>query len=184
MRHFVFLAFVNMAASDLHALQAVLLLPLERLGEVRRCAISLTPISVLIGGLLSENEGGHLALRPWPPLKEWERCLRLSRNCGRHRFGRLIRPESLLLHLKRKPFFHRLLWELRRSHERGVNRFGQHVKGLSEFPDILWPVILQFGDHIGCCRRFLYFAFNKWLLTSLSSRPVHSRPSGQFPESS
>jgi hypothetical protein len=32
----VFLAFVNMAASDLHALQAALLLPPERLGEVRR----------------------------------------------------------------------------------------------------------------------------------------------------
>jgi hypothetical protein len=33
-------------------------------------------------------------------------------------------------------------------------------------------------------RRFLYFAFDKWLLTSFSSRPVHGRPSGQFPESS
>ncbi len=59
-----------MAASDLHALQAALLLPPERLGEVRRRAISPAPISVLIGGLLSENEGGQLALRPWPPLKE------------------------------------------------------------------------------------------------------------------
>ncbi len=68
--HFVFLAFVNMAASDLHALQAALLFPPERLGEVRRRAISRTPISVLIGGLLSENEGGQLALRPRPPLKE------------------------------------------------------------------------------------------------------------------
>jgi hypothetical protein len=68
--HFVFLAFVNMAASDLHALQAALLLPPERLGEFRRSAISHTPISVLIGGLLSENEGGQLALRPRPPLKE------------------------------------------------------------------------------------------------------------------
>ncbi len=67
---FVFLTFVNMAFSDLHALQAALLLPLERLGEVRRCAISRTPISVLIGGLLSENEAGQLALRPRPPLKE------------------------------------------------------------------------------------------------------------------
>ncbi len=52
----MFLAFVNMAASDLHTLQATLLLPPERLGEVRRRAISRTPISVLIGGLLSENE--------------------------------------------------------------------------------------------------------------------------------
>jgi hypothetical protein len=59
-----------MAASDLHALQAVLLLPPERLGEVRRCAISRTPISVLIGGLLSENEVGQLALAPRLPLEE------------------------------------------------------------------------------------------------------------------
>jgi hypothetical protein len=53
-----------MAASDLHALQAALLLPPERLGEVRRHAISRTPISVFVGGLLSENEAGQLALRP------------------------------------------------------------------------------------------------------------------------
>ncbi len=70
LRHFVILAFVNMTASDLHALQAALLLPPERLGEVRRRAISRTPISVLIEGLLSENEGGQVALRPPPPLKE------------------------------------------------------------------------------------------------------------------
>jgi hypothetical protein len=59
-----------MASSDLHALQAALLLLPERLGEVRRRAISRTPISVLIGGLLSENEAGQLTLRPRPPLKE------------------------------------------------------------------------------------------------------------------
>jgi hypothetical protein len=59
-----------MAASDLHALQAVLLLPPERLGEVRCHAISRTPISVLIGGLLSKNEAGQLDLLPQPPLKE------------------------------------------------------------------------------------------------------------------
>jgi hypothetical protein len=46
--------------------------------------------------------------------------------------------------------------------------------GLREFPDILSPVILQFGAHIGdaslCVeislisrRRFLYFAFGKQL---------------------
>jgi hypothetical protein len=70
LRHFLFLAFVNMAASDLHALQAALLLPLERLGEVRHQAISRTPISFLIGGLLSKNEASQLALRPRPPLKE------------------------------------------------------------------------------------------------------------------
>jgi hypothetical protein len=59
-----------MAASDLHALQAALSLPPERLGEVCHRAISRTPISVLKGGLLRENEAGQLALRPWPPLKE------------------------------------------------------------------------------------------------------------------
>jgi hypothetical protein len=48
--------------------------------------------------------------------------------------------------------------------------------GLSEFPDILLLVILHFGSHISdrglcvkisligrCRRRFLYFAFDKWL---------------------
>ncbi len=84
--------------------QAALLLPPERLGEVRRRAIFRTPISALLGGLLSENEGGQLSLRSWPPLKQWERCLRLSKNRGRHRFGHLICPESLLLHLQGKPF--------------------------------------------------------------------------------
>ncbi len=59
-----------MASSDLLALQAALLLLPERLGEVRRRTISRTPISVLIEGLLNENEGGQLALRPRPPLKE------------------------------------------------------------------------------------------------------------------
>jgi hypothetical protein len=59
-----------MAASDLHTLQAALLLPLERLGEVRRRAISRTPLPALLGGLLSENEGGQLSLRPQPPLKQ------------------------------------------------------------------------------------------------------------------
>ncbi len=174
MRHFLFLAFVNMAANDLHALKAALSLPTERLGEVRRRAISRTPISVLIGGLLSKNEAGQLALRLRPPLKEWERCLRHSKNRGRHHFGHLTHPESLLLYLQGKPFFHpsgRLLWELRRSHQSSVNPSGRHAKGLSEFPDILSPVILQFGGHIGdgslCFKiflighRFLYFACDK-----------------------
>jgi hypothetical protein len=96
------------AASNLHALQAALSLPPERLSEVRRRVISRTH---------------HL-----------------------------------------------------RSHESGVNPSGRHAKGLSEFPDILSPVILQFGGHIGdaslCVEisligrlrhRFLYFAFDKWL---------------------
>ncbi len=43
----MFLAFVNVAASDLHTLQAALLLPPECLGEVRRRAISRTPIPAL-----------------------------------------------------------------------------------------------------------------------------------------
>jgi hypothetical protein len=30
-----------------------------------------------------------------------------------------------------------------------LNRSGRQVKGLSELPDILSPVILQFGSHIG-----------------------------------
>jgi hypothetical protein len=138
-----------------------------------------TPISVPIGGLLSENKAGQLSLHPRPPLKQRERCLRLSKILGHHRFGRLIRPESLLFHLQGKPFVNipgRLLLELCRSHESGVNRSGRHVKGLSKFPDVLLPVILQFGGHIGdgslCVkisligrrrRRFLYFAFDKRL---------------------
>ncbi len=70
LRHSVFLAFVNMAASDLHALQGALLLPLECLGEVRRCAISRSPIPALLGGFLSKNEAGQLTLCPRPPLKQ------------------------------------------------------------------------------------------------------------------
>jgi hypothetical protein len=58
-----------MAASNLHALQAALSLPPERLGEVRRRARTPTP-PALLGGLLSENEGGQLSLRPRPPLKQ------------------------------------------------------------------------------------------------------------------
>ncbi len=188
-----------MASSDLHALQAALLLPPERLGEVHRCAISHTPISVLIEGLLSENEAGQLALRPRPPLKQWECCLRLSKNRRRHRFGHLTRPELLLLHLQGKPFYHPpgwLLRELRRSHESSVNHSGRHVMGLSEFPDILLPVILQFGGHIGdenlCVEislighcRYLYFAFDKRLyLHPRQGLVMVQRPSKQFPESS
>jgi hypothetical protein len=70
LRHFLFLAFVNMATSDLHALQAALSLLPERLGKVRHRAISRNPISVLIEGLLSENESGQLSLRPRLPLKQ------------------------------------------------------------------------------------------------------------------
>jgi hypothetical protein len=62
--HFVFLAFHSMAAGNVHALQAVLLLPSEHLSKVRRYASSRTPILALLGGLRSENEAGQLALCP------------------------------------------------------------------------------------------------------------------------
>jgi hypothetical protein len=52
-----------MAASDIHALQAALSLPPEHLGEVRHYGISRTPIPAHLGGLLSMNEAGQLALR-------------------------------------------------------------------------------------------------------------------------
>jgi hypothetical protein len=61
LRHFVVLAFVNMAASDL---QAALSLPPERLGEVHLRDISHTPLPSLLGGLLSKNEAGQFALFP------------------------------------------------------------------------------------------------------------------------
>ncbi len=128
----------------------------------------------LLGGLLSENEAGQLALRPRPPLKQWERFLRLSKNRGHHHFGRLTHPASVLLHLQGKPFVDTpgwLLKELRHSHKSGVNRSGRHIMGLSEFPDSLLPVILHFGSDIGdgslcdeislirCCRRSFFYVF-------------------------
>ncbi len=101
----------------------------------------------------SEREWGRPARSLPPlPLKEWECCLRLLKNRSRHRFGCLTRPELLLLHLQGKPFFHppgQLLWEFCHSHESGVNHSSWHIIGLREFPDILLPVILQVGDHIG-----------------------------------
>ncbi len=187
-----------MVAGNLHALQSELLLLLEHLGKVHRRAISRTPISALPGGLLSENEAGQRALRPWPPLKEWECCLKLSKNRGRHCFGRLARPESLLLHLKGKPFGCPP-WPtfLRASGypESGVNHSGWHVMGLSQFPDTLSPVILHFSSNISdrsisceiyliCRWRFSYFAFWWTIISSFSSRPGHGKPSGQFLESS
>jgi hypothetical protein len=186
-----------MVTGDLHALQAGLLLPLERLSEVRCRAISGTPISALPGGLLSENEAGQLALHPRPPLKEWECCLKLSKNHSCHRFGRLAHPELLLLRLKGKLFgCPPWMTSLRGSGypESDMNRSGRHVIGLSEFPDTLLPVILHFGSHIGdrsiCgkislirCRCFSYFAFWWTIISSFSSRRGHGRPSGKFPES-
>jgi hypothetical protein len=159
-----------MAASDLYAVQAALLLPPECLGEVRRRAISRTPIPDLLGGLLSKNEGGQLSLRPRLPLKRWEHCLRPSKSRGRHRFGHLIHSESLLLHLQGKPFVNtpsRLLWELRHSHASGINRAGWHVMGLSEFPAVSST-----------------FSSDKTLISAFSSWPGYDRPPEQFPESS
>jgi hypothetical protein len=49
--HFLFLAFLNMAAGDLHALQAALLLPPECLGKVCCRAIFRTPIAALLESL-------------------------------------------------------------------------------------------------------------------------------------
>jgi hypothetical protein len=59
-----------MVAGDLPALQAALLLPLERLAEVHRHAISHTPIPAILGGLLSKKEAGQLALHPRLTLKQ------------------------------------------------------------------------------------------------------------------
>ncbi len=104
-----------MAAGDVQALRAALSLPLECLGKVCCCAISRTPISALLAGLLTGNEAGQLALCPQPTHKQWELCLRLSKSCSRHVFSRLAHPESLILHLQVKPFGHplgQLLWEL------------------------------------------------------------------------
>ncbi len=92
----MFLAFHSMAAGDIHSLQATLLLPLEHLCEVRRRVISRTHIPAILGGLLSKNEAGQLATCPQSTHTQRERCLRLSKNRGRHRFSRLIHPESHL----------------------------------------------------------------------------------------
>ncbi len=62
--HFLFLAFLNMAAGYLHSLQATLLLPPERLDKVCCRAIFRTPIAALLESLLSESEAGQLALAP------------------------------------------------------------------------------------------------------------------------
>ncbi len=148
---------------------------------------------------LPEREWRRPARTSPPSASQRVRMLsqRLSRNRGRHRFGRLIRPESLLLHLKGKPFFYRLLWELRCSHERGVTVLANTSRAWASFltfsgwsfsnsaaisaMEVLFVKISLIGRRR---RRFLYFAFDKRVLTSFSSRPVHGRPSEQFPESS
>ncbi len=92
----MFSAFHSMAASDVHALQATLLLLLKHLREVCRCAVSRTPIPALLGDLLSKNEADQLATCSQPTHTLWKCCRRLSQNRGRHRFSRLTHPESLL----------------------------------------------------------------------------------------
>ncbi len=163
-----------MAASDLHALQAVLLLPSERLGKVRRRAISRIPIPALLGSLLSKNKAGQLVVQPRLTHKQWECCLRSSRNHGRHRrlpHGSRIAPSS---------YPSEAVWSstwptsssARGPRESGVSCSGRHDMGLSEFPDSLLPVILHFSGNIGdgsLCSgislihhrrcRFSYFAF-------------------------
>ncbi len=69
-RIFGVLAFLSMAASDVHALQAALLLLPEHPGEVHCLAISCTPIPGLLEGLLSENEAGQLTILPQPSHKQ------------------------------------------------------------------------------------------------------------------
>jgi hypothetical protein len=57
------LSFFYQFAADRDTLFAALVLPPECLGEVRRRAISRTPLLILLGGLLSEGESGQLSLR-------------------------------------------------------------------------------------------------------------------------
>jgi hypothetical protein len=66
----MFLAFLSIAACDVHALQAGLLLPPELLGKVRPRAISHAPIHALVGVLLSKSEAGQLALCPQPTYQQ------------------------------------------------------------------------------------------------------------------
>ncbi len=69
----------------------------------------------------------------------------MSRNRGGHSYDHLARPESLLLRLQGK-LFGSTSWPTALSaggsHQRGANRFGWHIMGLSKFPDTLSPVIL------------------------------------------
>ncbi len=151
-----------MASSNIHALQAALLLPPERLSEVHRRAISRTPISVLIEGLLSKNEAGQLALCP----------RRLSNNenvvSDCQRIAAAI--ASATSHVLNCSFF----ISKENCFFTHLADFFESVMGLREFCDILSLVILQFGGHIGneslCVEislisrrhhRFFYFAFDK-----------------------
>ncbi len=136
-----------MAASNLNTLQAALLLLLERLGEVCRRAFSRAP---------------HPSSSRRPPEWEWGRPAHSSPLAASQTVRTLSQTvkESRPPHTfwitpsssPRKTVFHppgRLLWELRHSHESGVNHSGRHFMGLREFSDILSAVIVQFSRHIG-----------------------------------
>jgi hypothetical protein len=63
--HFVFLVFLNMAASDFNTLRAALSSLPEHLSEIRSHDVVRTPLQLLLGDLLGEGEAGQLALHPW-----------------------------------------------------------------------------------------------------------------------
>jgi hypothetical protein len=65
-RTFTSMFFLDDSTADRGALFAALISPPERLGEVRRCAISRTPLPILQGGLLGDGEHRQLSLRLQP----------------------------------------------------------------------------------------------------------------------
>ncbi len=56
------ICFLDMSPASRHTLLTVLVSLVDRLGEVRRCAISGILLLCLLGGLLGEGEAGQLAL--------------------------------------------------------------------------------------------------------------------------
>jgi hypothetical protein len=61
-----FKEFFDGLVADSDTLFAALVSQPERLGEVRRRAISRTPLPILLRGLLGEGEAGKLSLHLWP----------------------------------------------------------------------------------------------------------------------
>ncbi len=59
---FYFKGFFDRPAANCDTLFAVLVLLPKRLGEVRRCTLSRTPLPILPRGLLGEGEAGQLSL--------------------------------------------------------------------------------------------------------------------------
>ncbi len=66
MRTLTFKVLFYSSTADRGAFFAMLISPPERLGEVRRHAISLAPLPILQGGLLGEGELRQLSLRLVP----------------------------------------------------------------------------------------------------------------------